>query len=252
MKDISAIMGQKQEVSENLVNEWLPKDTKVKEEINKLLTWEYSNKFATTLESKTSVTKIKQAKMGPQAAEVVLPKPKFLTKTEKLTSAEKGTLVHLCMQKLDFSKQNTMEDIDELINKLVQDEIITQNEADQIDKNVVYKFAQSSIAKELMKARKIYKEAPFYINIPAKEIYKVETDEQILVQGIIDLYYENEQGEIILLDYKTDRVQQANELKEKYKIQLEIYKKALEASTGKLVAAVYIYSTCLNEAIKVE
>ena len=250
MKDISAIMGQKQEVSENLVNEWLPKDTKVKEEINKLLTWEYANKFATTLESKTSVTKIKQAKMGLQSAEVVLPKPKFLTKTEKLTSAEKGTLVHLCMQKLDFSKQNTMEDIDELINKLVQDEIITQNEADQIDKNVVYKFAQSSIAKELMKARKIYKEAPFYINIPAKEIYKVETDEQILVQGIIDLYYENEQGEIILLDYKTDRVQHANELKEKYKIQLEIYKKALEAATGKPVAAVYIYSTCLNKAIE--
>ena len=145
-----------------------------------------------------------------------------------------------------------MEDIHKLINKLVQDEIITQKEADQIDKNIVYKFAQSPLAKDLMKARKIYKEAPFYINIPAKEIYKVETDEQILVQGIIDLYYENEQGEIILLDYKTDRVQQSSELKEKYKVQLELYKNALEAATNKQVKKVYIYSTCLNEAIEIE
>ena len=252
IKDINKLVIQKEEKSEDLVKEWLPKETEINEEINKLLTWQYSNKFATTLESKTSVTKIKQAKTGEVQNEITLPKPKFLTKTDKLTNAEKGTLVHLCMQKLDFTKNNTKEDIENLIKKLVKDEIITQNEAEQIDSKIVYQFAQSQIAQELRKAKRVYKEAPFYINIPAKEIYNVETEEQILVQGIIDLYYETQQGEIVLIDYKTDRVQNASQLKQKYLVQLQIYKKALEAATNKKVSATYIYSTNLNEIIKID
>lgn len=251
LKDISKLVIQKEENSEDLVKAWLPKETKVNEEINRLLTWEYSNKFATTLESKTSVTKIKQAKTGEEQTQTTLSKPKFLTKTEKLTNAEKGTLVHLCMQKLDLSKTNTKEEIEELISGLVQKEIITDNESRQINIDIIYKFAQSEIAKEIKNAKRVYKEAPFYINIPAREIYNVETEEQILVQGIIDVYYENQEGELILLDYKTDKVDNPAQLKQKYLVQLELYKKALEYATNKKVRDTYIYSTWLNKAIKV-
>ena len=182
----------------------------------------------------------------------MLPKPKFLNKTEKLTNAEKGTLVHLCMQKLDFAKENNMQDIEEMIKELVDRKIITENEAGQINKKVIYNFAQSNIAKEISKAKIICKEAPFYINIPAKQIYKTETEEKILVQGIIDLYFETQDGKLILLDYKTDRVENAEQLKQKYTIQLELYKRALEYATNKQVHETYIYSTCLNKTIKID
>ena len=124
---------------------------------------------------------------------------------------------------------------------------------EQIDKNVVYKFAQSPLAKELMKARKIYKEAPFYINIPVNELYQEveKTEDKILVQGIIDLYYIDKVDKLVLVDYKTDYIKQGEESKliERYKKQLELYKKALENSLNKKVDKVMIYSVCLNKEI---
>ena len=103
----------------------------------------------------------------------------------------------------------------------------------------------------MKKAKEIYRERPFYITLPAKEIYNEDVEDTVLVQGIIDLYYINEKDEIILVDYKTDFVQTEEELIYKYKIQLELYKKALEDALGKMVNRVYIYSTCLKKQIEI-
>ena len=100
-------------------------------------------------------------------------------------------------------------------------------------------------------AKDVYKEKPFYINIPAKDIYEEDVQEQILVQGIIDLYYINENDEIILVDYKTDFVESEDELIEKYKTQLFLYKKALEEALNMKVNSIYIYSTFLGKEIKI-
>ena len=251
LKDIGNLEKKENEQSNENIEKWLKTDKEVDERINELLNWKYRYQFETTLESKTSVTKIKEIQMGAEKREIILPKPQFLTRTEKITSAEKGTLVHLCLQKLDLNMANTKEEITELVNGLVRNEIITQNEAEQIDLEIIYKFAQSEIAKEIKQAKSVHKEAPFYINLPAKEIYKEETDEQILVQGIIDLYYEDSEGELVLLDYKTDRVENEVQLKEKYTTQLELYKRALECATNKKVVATYIYSTCLGKVIEI-
>ena len=231
---------------QDIINKWIPKDKSIAEKINNLLNWSYKNQFSTTLESKTSVSKIKQIKQKNQNTEFIIPKPKFLTKTSKLTGAEKGTLIHLCLQKMDLNKINTKEQIIEMIEEMVKKEIINENEAKQIDADVLYNFTQSKLAEKIRKAKKVYKEEPFYINIPAKEIYEEGTDENILVQGIIDLYYEDENGNLVLIDYKTDYVQEGKELIQKYHVQLEIYKKALEQATNKKVTEVYIYSTCLG------
>ena len=72
------------------------------------------------------------------------------------------------------------------------------------------------------------------------------------MQGIIDLYYINKEDELILVDYKTDYIKNDIELIGKYKIQLELYKKALEGALNKKVDRVYIYSTCLNKEIEVK
>ena len=86
--------------------------------------------------------------------------------------------------------------------------------------------------------------------LPASEIYGSDAKEKILVQGIIDLYYINKNDELILLDYKTDFVKKETDLIDKYKIQLDIYKRALEYSLKRKVDKVYIYSLCLQKAIE--
>ena len=106
---------------------------------------------------------------------------------------------------------------------------------------------------EMKEAKLVEQEKPFYFNIKANEIYDVKSEEDILVQGIIDLYYINKNDELVLVDYKTDYVENNDEesLKEKYDIQLAIYKKALEKALDRKVDKVYIYSTWLARVITI-
>ena len=229
--------------------------------LEKQLEYIYTYQFATTMPTMTSVTKIKQMKQEREKKETVhleekqlFKKPQFLRldKEEKLTASQKGTLVHLCMQKLDEQKTYTLEDIKQLINDLVKREIITNIEAENINPYRLLTFTKSKIWNELKTAKQVYKERPFFINLPAKEIYNQDVEEEVLVQGIIDLYYINQEDKVVLVDYKTDYVEQGKEetLIEKYQTQLELYKKALEQSLKRKVEKTYIYSVYLGKEIE--
>ena len=113
-------------------------------------------------------------------------------------------------------------------------------------------FLNSSIWKEMQEAKQVYKEKPFYIEIDASTIQPENKEDMILVQGIIDLYYINQNDEIILVDYKTDYVEDGKEqdLVNKYRIQLDLYKQALEKSLNKKVSKTYIYSIYLEKEIE--
>ena len=115
------------------------------------------------------------------------------------------------------------------------------------------KAKKSKIWSEMLQAKEVQREKPFYINIPAKEIYDEELEENVLVQGIIDLYYINNAGELVLVDFKTDYVENrdAGILIDKYKVQLDLYKRALIQALGRNVDKVYIYSTYLDKEIEV-
>ena len=180
--------------------------------------------------------------------------PEFMKndEQEKLTGARKGTLLHLCMQKLEIGKEYELSDIKELVNNLKDREIITQLEAENININAIMKFTKSDIWEELKNAKEVHREEPFYMTIPAKEIYKKDVEEKILVQGIIDLYYIDINDNLVLLDYKTDYLENGEEeLIQKYDNQLQLYKKALEDALNRKVDKVYIYSTYLGKAIKI-
>ena len=155
------------------------------------------------------------------------------------------------MQRLNEKIDYDYDKVEELVQELVLKGIITQNEAKQIDINKILQFTKSKIWEDLKTAKEVYREKPFYINIPAKEIYGKETEEKVLVQGIIDLYYIDAQDEITLVDYKTDYVQKGHEVEliQKYKEQLELYKKALEEALDKNVKNVYIYSVHLGQIL---
>ena len=278
---------QEEDIYKNIIKklEEYPKDEKLEKQIKEKLNYIYPYIESTIIPTKTSVTEIKQIKMeGINKQDIKgtiveyinieklnnikdnynktienskteeLPKPKFLQSNGdmNITSAEKGTLIHLCMQKLDVKKQEyNIEEIKELVEKLVVKKIITQQEANVINLNKILQFTKSNIWKEITKSQTVEQEKPFYINIPAKEIYNKNVEEKILVQGIIDLYYINQKGELILVDFKTDYVPDRQEdiLINKYKTQLYLYKKALEISLEKKVDKTYIYSTYLEKEI---
>ena len=224
--------------------------------IKQSLNYSYPNNLATIIPTKTSVTNLKQMQIQKNYEyENEFPKPKFLRlETEEiLTPTQKGTLVHLCLQKLDEKKDYNLQEINKLIDNLMKKQIITKKEAESLNPFKILEFTKSKIWKNLQKAKEIYKEKPFYINMSANEIYKEDIEENILVQGIIDLYYIDENDKLILVDYKTDYVQigKESELIEKYKKQLEIYQEALEKALNKKVYKKYIYSTYLGKEIEV-
>ena len=133
-------------------------------------------------------------------------------------------------------------------------QIITEKEADAINPYKILEFTKSDIWNELKKAKEIYQEKPFYINVPAKDIYEQNIEESVLVQGIIDLYYIDKNDKLVLLDYKTDYVENGkeDELVKKYKRQLDLYKVALEDALHRNVDRVCIYSVYLGRKISVD
>lgn len=243
------------------------------ENIKNKIEFEYQNKLATTIPTKSSVTKIKQMKEkqvgvdiesledteiieeGLKVKEITFEKPKFLKeeKDTKITSAQKGTLIHLCMQKLNPKEEYNLQKIKDLIQNLQLKQIITEKEAETINLYKILEFTKSNIWDDLKTAKEIYQEKPFYINVPAKEIYEQDIEENVLVQGIIDLYYIDKDDKLVLLDYKTDYVENGkeNELVKKYKKQLDLYKEALEQALNREVDKVFIYSVYLGKNIEI-
>jgi ATP-dependent helicase/nuclease subunit A len=98
----------------------------------------------------------------------------------------------------------------------------------------------------------LMREKPFMMGVSAGELDPgFPKEEMVLVQGIVDAWF-LEDGEIVLLDYKTDKVRDDKTLVDRYAVQLELYKRALEAATGKKVKEVYIYSFTLESVIKLD
>ena len=237
-EDKEELKEQKIETIKNITNEQ-------KEEINKKLTWKYKYIKSTKMEGKTSVSAI--AKNNEKNIQII-EKPKFMQNVETLNKAEIGTLMHLILQKLEFKISYNEKILNELIQKLIYLNIITEKQSEYIDKKKILKFTKTELFKEIQDAKEIYKEQPFHMSAIDEK-----TKEKVLIQGIIDLYYINQNNEIVLVDYKTDYVEKGKEeeLINKYKEQLKIYKQAIEKALNKKVKKIYLYSVYLNEAIKV-
>lgn len=243
-----------EDISEKIIEESNKNnDEQEKEKIKEILNWQYKHQSIEGIPTKTSVSKLKEER---EQEIQITQEPKFINEEAKtkLTGAQKGTLIHLCLQKMRETEEYNLEKITELIEGLKDKEIITEIEAQNIDKEKLLEYTNSQLWTELKQAKEIHKEHPFYINIKASRIYNQinkEDDENILVQGVIDLFFIDKDDNLILVDYKTDYVQHENELVEKYKGQLDLYKEALEQSLDKKVDRMCIYSVYLNKLIEI-
>lgn len=259
--DMEKVIKQKAEQIEEKDEKEIQNEKKIKQEILDKLQWKYSYLASSKIPTKTSVTKLKEleaendlldidelienAKNREKQQGKLTAKPKFMEQVQNLTAAQKGTLMHYCVQKLDEKKDYSLDDLKNFVQDLKEQNKISELEANNININMLYKYTKSELCQELKETKEIHKEEPFYINIPANKIYEeAEEKETILVQGIIDLYYINKEGKLILVDYKTDYVPNGDvsKLEEKYKVQLELYQEALEQATGKKVDKAMIWA----------
>ena len=179
-------------------------------------------------------------------------KPQALQSEEDvLTGAQWGTLMHEAMQWLPLA-QYTQASLTKELDALVTKGTFTEEERNLLSDTSLYKFFSSDLGKRLVNAKRIERELPFSMLFDGKRVYDtLEDGENLFLQGIIDTAFE-EDGEWILVDYKTDRVKSGEDLIKRYKIQMDLYKEALQRLTGMPVKACYIYSFRLHDAISID
>ena len=257
------------------LEEWDPSisyDQQARSEMMARLQFVYPWQQDESLPVKVSVSELKHAAMDedPESCKLVPLEgeqalvPRFLQKEQKLDGASRGTVYHLAMEKMnftDFSAWGQAGDIQALESQLAawrEEGLFTQEEIDAIDRQEMMIFAASSTMERMGAATAaglLYQEKPFVMGLPAHEIYPENpSDELVVIQGIIDVYWQEGDG-LILLDYKTDRVFQKDGeevLIRRYKTQLDLYAKALEAAVGMPVKEKLIYSFTLNKLIVLE
>ena len=179
-------------------------------------------------------------------------KPQALQSEEDvLTGAQWGTLMHEAMQWLPLVKY-TQASLTKELDALVTKGTFTEEERNLLSDTSLYKFFSSDLGKRLINAKCIERELPFSMLFEGKRVYDtLEDGENLFLQGIIDTAFE-EDGEWVLVDYKTDRVKSGEDLIKRYKIQMDLYKEALQRLTGMPVKACYIYSFRLHDAISID
>lgn len=234
------------------------------EEIDRRLGWEYSYSEACQVPAMISVTELKrrfEAQLRDDTAEtgvftedlpLLVKKPMFLQGQKRLTGAEAGTALHFVMQHIDFNRG----DFEEQIREMVAKDLLTEQQAGSVDGDKIRQFFRSPLGARMMAAKKVSREVPFQIEIPCSELYpdmreKIYQGETVLLQGIIDCCFEEEDG-MVLLDYKTDYVPEgrAEIIGNKYRIQIDCYARALEMLTGKKVKEKYIYLFSIGETLE--
>lgn len=244
--------------SASLTNE----KSKYNQEISRRLNWEYEYMKSSDIPAKFSVSELKRKftmidvdESREMISSVVLKKPIFIQKKRTLSAAEKGTLLHLVMQHLELDKVSSNEEIMEQVKRLIQREFITEKEGKVVQIDKILKFFKTDLGQRMKNAKNVYRETPFFIEVSAVELYKdlpkeLYENEKVLIQGIIDCYFE-EDDKLVLLDYKTDFVEDINRFKEKYNLQIYYYKRALEKMTGKSIKNTYLYSFFKDEVIEI-
>lgn len=170
--------------------------------------------------------------------------------------AIRGTAYHRFMELLDFKSIGSWAELMRQVDTVRKNGKMTPQALDMIWMGKIWKFCQSSIAERMKRADlsgTLHKESQFVMGIPARLMDEADSDEPILIQGIIDAWFE-EDGEIVLVDYKTDWIEMGQEqvLLERYQLQMVYYAQALQQITGKKVKEAVIYSFAVQEEIKVE
>ena len=213
---------------------------------------DYKYKEATRTPSKITATGILAAtEKGVEIRRTRAPRPSFMLKKE-LSAAERGIALHMAMQFCDFSKCTTRDGAKAELLRLYEQKFLTKRQYEAVSDEKIYNFVNSDIGREMLSAKKISREFKFSLLLPAEEVFSGTElcGEDVLVQGVIDMYYETDEG-ITIVDFKTDRKKPSGRTLLKYSEQLYTYRRALSEITGKTAARALLYLVMTNEYIEV-
>lgn len=234
--------------------------------IEKQLGWKYSRRQLSNIPAKLSVTELKNRFLSltqdPLSEQVYIParqfgrRPRFLQEDAGLSSSEKGLALHLVMQHLSLQGPLDEENIEKQMAGLVDREILSPLQKEAIIPLEIAGFFRSPLGARMIRSTNVRREVSFTLALPACEIYpelSVAETERIILQGTIDCLFA-EGNEWVLVDYKTDRVaiDAVGLFKERYKIQMKLYSRAVESIMRQHVKERVLYSFALGQAVVVE
>ncbi len=181
--------------------------------------------------------------------------PEFLKSEGTMRGTDRGTLYHRILEYLPLKENMGAAEIRKELEQMTEKKLLNPQETEAISVYRLERFYRSRIAARMRAAWErgmLWREQPFVLAIPAGELYNMKSDEPILIQGIIDVFFE-EDGELVVLDYKTDYLPEAPEetLLGRYTKQIELYCRALTEITGKQVREAVLYSFYLQKEVPV-
>ena len=245
-------------------------NVRLSKDVERRMTFEYPFAADLKIKSKYAVSEL----AAKDEADISLSEPKSFKAHDKFTLAQIGTITHKVLEKIDFNSafagadthvKPAAEDIQgyvaTLMDSMVRDEFLSKEEAETVNPKLIERFIVSPLGLRMADAAKkatagaasdflgLQRERPFNLVLE-------QTGAQSIVQGIIDCFFE-EEGELVLVDYKTTGVGSEGELaarresiRARYAMQIDLYRRALEAATGKPVKEAYLYLTNIGETIE--
>ncbi|MGG3449527.1 helicase-exonuclease AddAB subunit AddA [Domibacillus aminovorans] len=241
----------KQEIEQDMWLDYIkkrqpyPEQSPEKGDIEERMRWEYAFPEAVSLRSKQSVSDLKRMndiysegaanETASDYRRPVFRRPRFM-QMKQLSPAEIGTAVHTVMQHISLEKAPEEVEVERLLEKLIEKELLTVEQTEVIHTEMVAAFFKSEPGEMLLAADRVHRELPFNMGVSAREAGTADLDEKVLIQGVIDCLFEYK-GNLYLLDYKTDRItdrfaggftEAEPVLRKRYDMQITLYAKAIE------------------------
>lgn len=242
--------------------------------LDEQLSWQYAYPQAVRTAAKFSVSEVKrryqelhsdelqdEAALSVPAAAVIPPAPgeddafaalpPWLAGEEAAVSgAQRGTALHKALQYITPAADQTTATLRREIDVFVRQGLLSREEAKLVYVPVLAAFCQSDIGRRMAESPELHREYPFTVLLAGGDpLPETETGEQILIQGVIDCLF-REDDAWILVDYKSDRLETADAFRRRYAVQLALYKRAVEQITHRPVEETYIYSLHLQQEIR--
>lgn len=240
----------------------VPADGGLDEAVDRVMSWHYPRPALASFAAKVSATEVKrrfpETAAGDEHVPAVFPyhappaRPGFLEISRGLSASAFGRAMHLVLQHLDLRGDLSVDGICAQVDRLLERELLTEAEARAIEIEKLAGLFTGGLGRRLTGALWVRREWPFCLSVPADEIYhglEGHPEERVMVQGIIDCLFAEPDG-LVLVDYKTDRAGPGGEigLADRYRGQLDLYCRAVEAILGRRVKERYLYLVMTGSA----
>lgn len=235
-----------------------------REELRRKLCWSYPHQGSVEIPSKLTATQLKgrildeeiaqeSVKLQEDTMQETIYRPQFITKETGLTAGQRGTALHLAMQYIPRQGDHSEQGIRDKLDELVRDGFLTKQQKECVPVKRIAAFYQSKLGQEMERAPVCHQEFKFSMLKPAAEYYPDGGEDEVLLQGVIDAWFEDEQG-ITVVDFKSDRIQpgEENSRGQEYVPQLNAYRNALSEILGRKVDRLALWFFATNTVVEIE